>query len=144
MGLGAVLVCDGAPVACFSDLIHDRGLEFFGAQRGVSKFNTLWEALAILAAILAWSLQGHAIVEVRSGSLAALGSMAKLSSSSPALSRVAAEFALDRALLALRVDIAVHIPGVANNLADALSRLSAPEPKSSRKPSQARREHWPR
>ena len=65
---------------------------------------------------------------VRSDSFSALRSMAKMSSSAPALSLIAREFALDAVLGLYTVGVAVHIPGVANKLPDDLSRMWAPEP----------------
>ena len=58
-----------------------------------------------------------------------MGAVVKLSSRSPSPNRVAAELALDRALHGVKVNVATHIPGVANTVADALFRLGAPERK---------------
>ena len=86
--------------------------------------------LAILVSLRAWPWCGAATLEVRSDSAAALSSLVKLSSESPSLYVIASEIARDCALQNRRVDIATHIPGVANNVADALSRLWAPDPKA--------------
>ena len=40
---------------------------------------------------------------------------------------IVAELALDLAHLEYALDVAVHIPGVTNTVADALSRVSSPE-----------------
>ena len=65
---------------------------------------------------------------MRSDSLSALRSMAKMSSPAPGLNLIARELALDSVLGLYTVGLAVHIPGVANKLPDALSRMWAPEP----------------
>jgi hypothetical protein len=56
--------------------------------------------------------------------------LTKVSSKSPTLNAVAAEVALDLAVRDYTLSVVAHIPGVANVEADALSRLSAPEPKA--------------
>jgi len=106
----------------------DCDLRRFHATIGESKFNTTWEALAILVAIRLWLPDTHVLARVRSDSLSALRSMVRLSSSSPALNLIARELALDAVLGLYRIGVAVHIPGVSNKLPDDLSRMWAPSP----------------
>ena len=78
-----------------------------------------------------WRDPSHAsaLVSVRSDSLGALLAASKASSPSPELNLVLREIALEDAELGSRIHCAQHVPGMANDLADALSRLSAPDPK---------------
>ena len=92
----------------------------------------MWEALALLAAIRMWRLPQHsrAVAHVRSDSLGALLSIAKgASTHSTRLNLILQELALEDAEFNTRIAQATHIPGLANDWADALSRLWAPSPK---------------
>ena len=114
-------------VAWFATPLSVEDLRRFRASVGDPAFNTTWEALALLVAMRIW-LPGSTVVAcVRSDSLSALRSMVKLSSSSPALNLIAREMALDSVMGLYTLDLATHIPGVSNVLADDLSRLWAPD-----------------
>ena len=65
---------------------------------------------------------------VSSDSLSTLMALSKSKAHSAGLSMIAREVALLRAELDLELSRFVHIPGVANKWADALSRMMAPEP----------------
>ena len=72
---------------------------------------------------------GLATFRIRSDSLGALRAFMKLASKSPMLNAIARELSLDLAEGDYHIELLSHIPGVANTLADAASRLYAPEPK---------------
>ena len=129
-GVGGVLVIDNVISAWFAHWITHEDLRRFNAKRGVSDFNTLWEALAILIAVRLWRRASHVVaqIEVRSDSLGSLRMLNKLSSPDPSLNVIARELALDSARLLREPDFFVHTPGVANVLPDKLSRLWAPKP----------------
>ena len=92
-------------------------------------FNTLWEALAVLVAIKLWGpRRGRWVVWVRSDSLSTLLALSRSKAHSAGLSIIAREVALLRAELDLQLSRFVHVPGVADGWADALSRLMAPAP----------------
>ena len=86
------------------------------------------EALAILIAARTWG-SGAAPLEVRSDSAVALAASSRLKSQAPKVLRIVLEAPLDLALGRYTVESFIHIPGVTNLEADALSRLHAPEPK---------------
>ena len=94
---------------------------------GDSGHNTTWEALALLVAVRVWLPGSKVLARVRSDSLSALRSMVKMSSSSPALNAIARELALDSVLGLYKIGFATHVPGIANILADDLSRMWAPD-----------------
>ena len=73
-GIGGILLRGTVIIAFFSDEIQEADLRRFRAMRGVSDFNTLWEALAILVAVRIWRTSSHDSMrlEVRSDSLGVL------------------------------------------------------------------------
>ena len=87
------------------------------------------EALAVLFGLRAWlsAWEGKAPrLEVRSDSVTALSMMARMQTSSPSVGVVAREVALTLSRACLRPCVIAHTPGVANKLADALSRRFQP------------------
>ena len=103
----------------------------FHASRGDPAFNTLWEALAILVGLRAWKTADRrfARVAIRSDNLGALCSLSKMAAKSPELNVILREISLDESDLSQPLLLLRHIPGVANVIADSLSRLHAPSPK---------------
>ena len=63
---------------------------------------------------------------VKGDSIAMLTTVLHMKAGSQNLGLIAREVALDTAESAFEPDIGVHIPGIANDLADALSRKTAP------------------
>ena len=90
----------------------------------------MWEALAILIAIQLWLADApmETRIEIKSDSLAAVKAIERGSSRAKALNEVIREIALAEALRGAPLPIVRHIPGMANSVPDALSRLSAPVP----------------
>ena len=131
-GMGAVCREAGRPTAYFGTHIPDSVLSRFKAERGIPKYNTLWEGLALLTAFRLWlpSLAHGATFRAKSDNLGVLYALAKGRARSPELNVLAREFAYDEATRAYQVKGLVHIPGVTNVQADALSRQFAPEAKS--------------
>ena len=111
--------------------IHDAVLHKFKAERGLPKYNTLWEGLALLAAFRLWlpALAHGSLFRARSDNLGFLKALSKGSARSAELNVLAREFAYDQATRAYQIKGLEHIPGVTNIQADALSRQFAPEAK---------------
>ena len=65
-------------------------------------------------------------LRVRSDSVSALTSLVRCRSAGDGTNSIACELALDLARSIYRPDVAEHVPGIANALPDALSRLSEP------------------
>lgn len=131
-GIGGVLRINEEAVECFAEPIPKEVLDRFKAQVGLSKFNTLWEGLALLVAFRTWlpSLGYGAQVRARSDNLGVLFMIANGKATSAELNVLAREFALDQALQLYRINWLSHIPGLTNLEADALSRQFAPNPPS--------------
>ncbi len=119
------------PVARIADDLHQVDLDRFSASLGDSAFTTTWEALVILVAVRAWRIEFPECrrFALRSDSLGALSSIAKMASPSKGLALILRELALDESGQTWGFDTLTHIPGVSNVLADPLSRLSAPNAK---------------
>ena len=135
-GLGAVLSTpEGFPLAWLSSPVSLTDVETLGLKYGESSGQTVLEALAILVALRAWARHwttAKARVHVRSDSQAALGALSKMASPTPAVNLIAREVSVDvtRSDYGLEAISFGHVAGVLNEWADALSRLTAPEPKT--------------
>ena len=66
------------------------------------------------------------ILTVRSDNIATLSMVAKMQPHSPQLGIIARELALDVASASYAPDVTVHLPGLSNTAADALSRKHDP------------------
>ena len=121
---------EGRPSECFSSPIPEEALRRFKAQTGQSKFNTVWEGIALLVAFRIWlpSLGYGAHVRAKSDNIGVLYMVANGKASSSELNILAREFSLDQALRIYRVSWLGHIPGITNLEADSLSRQFSPSP----------------
>ena len=73
-GIGGVMRVEGCTPQCFSSPIPAEALKRFKAQTGLSKFNTVWEGLALLVAFRIWlpSLGHGAQVRAKSDNVGVL------------------------------------------------------------------------
>lgn len=96
-GLGAILIVNDAIEEYFSKPIPGEFIRRTGATPGVPKHMTLWELLCLLLAARIWLVRFPlgTIVRVKADNLGALYLLAKGKGSSPELSMVAGEIALD-------------------------------------------------
>ena len=129
-GLGAWLRINEIPIAYFACPITDFDVSFFGFQRGDCKGQQCWEALAILVALRTWKLywcKVRARLSNFADNVSALTALANYKARhSSMVNRVAREFALDLADAEFSPEFFVHIPGIANEVADVLSRKFDP------------------
>ena len=134
-GLGAVLTdANGRVIAWFACEVTQLDADLLEVKLGDCTAQAAFEGLALLVALREWSPKwtGEKLkVHVRSDSAAALGAVEKMASPSPGLNLLTREVAIDVALATYAVKVSYgHIAGVLNEAADALSRLTAPEPKA--------------
>ncbi|CAK0872915.1 unnamed protein product, partial [Prorocentrum cordatum] len=119
---------------CFLPLerrVHPRPdaevLDVFGAVLGQAKYQSLWEFLALLLALIIWRRHAeHAVLHVIGGSVAALQDAMQLRGSGDMLV-VAREIAWRAVRWPLHFECA-HLPKEFNLVADALGRLAAVPP----------------
>ena len=113
----------------FSDAISDLDVALFAHQQGSPNGQQVWESLAALIGIRIWKSRwatGTATLLVRGDSVTMLTLVVNMRPSSTQLAFIGQELALDFASAAFAPFISEHIPGVANVLADKLSRRLQP------------------
>ena len=131
-GIGGMLILDYKIISYFATPITEHDIAKFSASVGDSRWNTRWEALALLISFRLWLPQFsdlHMSIRCKSDSRAALGAILKLSSPSRELATIEREISLDLAQGVYELAVLEYIPGVTNVIPDALSRLRAPQPK---------------
>jgi hypothetical protein len=130
-GMGGILVRHHRVVEYYFCRVSSHDVRRFSAKVGESGYTTLWECLALLLAARIWLVNRDdpTFIQVRSDSLGALRMAMKVSSKSPAMNAIAQEIALHMATRDFELAILKHIPGISNEIPDALSRQHAPEPK---------------
>ena len=135
-GLAGVLAVDHVIVEWFSDIWREEDLARFEQVLGDSKGQQVWESLCALVALRGWShhWKGKRVVlMVRGDSVAMLTLLLKMRPKADKvnLGLIARELALDVAEGVFEPVVGVHLPGVANVLADVLSRRLDPRYKAS-------------
>ena len=131
-GIGGVLYKGGTPMRWFASELPKEVLEKFTAKKGDPAYNTLWEALALLVGLRLWlpKCPKNLSVRVKSDNVGALRMLLNLASRKELMAVIAREVALDIAAGNYRLTELVHVSGITNVVADALSRLWAPHPAS--------------
>ena len=127
-GAGGFLVVDGKFVSRFAVKFDDVDEKAIGIQFGDSASQQVAEALAVLLGVRAWLsiwLKRLPILEVKSDSVA-MTMVASMHTRSPQVAVVARELALTLSESCVRPQVVKHTPGVANKLADILSRRFQP------------------
>ena len=92
-----------------------------------SRAQQAFESLALLIVLRMWlpEFTKHRVsVRVRGDNMAALSLLAKMQPKSASLQVIAREIALDLSQCSFAPDFVEHVPGISNQVADALSRMS--------------------
>ena len=124
-GMGATLQVAGQFVQFFAIPINETDEEVLKTKSGGCEGQQVWEALAGLVALRLWArfwTGQRARLHVRGDKMGALTLFSTLKASSPALSLISREFALDLGTAEYRPDLIQHIPGIVNKITDVLSR----------------------
>ena len=126
--MGGVLFEGDSPVAFFSSMLTKDDEKIHHHRIGEHEGQQLWECLSVLVALKAWLhfwSQRRISVAIRSDNLSALYMAARMKSkASPLINR---NIALVYSRASFEPRFVEHIPGVANSLADGLSRLYEPD-----------------
>lgn len=128
-GLGAFVSIDGDIKQWFAIELEDADFDKFGFKKGDAAGQQTWECLAALVAMRLWqTLWRHerSAVQIRGDNMTLLTMITELRGSGAGTNKLAREFALDVAAASYRPLLATHVPGVANVIADQLSRRFAP------------------
>ena len=126
-GLGAILVINGQMIEALHSKVTEGDAKDLEFELGASSSQGIVEALALVVAIDKWGkkLAGLQIqLTIQSDSVTALSVARKLSAASPALNCLGATLALLLEKYGVEDVLLQHVPGVANGLADYLSRPS--------------------
>ncbi|CAK0883768.1 unnamed protein product, partial [Prorocentrum cordatum] len=126
-GGGAALFEGATPVEWFAISWDQEVLDVFGAVLGLAKYQSLWEFITLLLALIIWRCHAeHAVLYVLGDNVAALQDAMQLKGSGDMLV-VAREIAWRAARWPLHFECA-HLPKEFNLVADSLSRLAAVPP----------------
>ena len=125
-GIGAWLCVNGIPTEYFADVITDLDCaNLLIEDRSGSRGQQAFEALALLVAIRQWlpaRREARIVVTLRGDNIAALYAVTKMQPKSNSLGVVARELALDLSQASYAIDVAEHVSGLTNTIADVLSR----------------------
>jgi len=128
-GLGAILCLNEQPIEYFSDQITAMDTARFDTSIGDAAGQQTWECLAALVAIRHWRRrwQVHRVkLMVRGDSVAMLTLVLNMRPHTKAMRIIAQELAIDTAHYSFVPMVTHHIPGIANTIADELSRWPQP------------------
>ena len=126
---GGWLSLDGRPIAWFADRLTDADLRVLKIDVGSPDGQQALECLSALAALRAWLghwLRQRCSVSLRGDNITMLSMITDFGGLSPAVNLLTCETAILIALACYRPVGAEHAPGVANAVADALSRRFQP------------------
>ena len=127
-GLGGVLSLDGIMKKYFYSRLTVTDARLHKRQLGSSKGQQTWESLSVLVALRIWQehWQGKRVrVEVRSDNYTALTGAAKLKGKQ-SIGLILRDLAYLYATNSFEPAVCLRVPGVANTLADKLSRIFEP------------------
>ncbi len=128
-GMGAWLAINGVAAEYFVDSVTDLDCSILGVENSGSQGQQAFEALALLVAMRTWLPRfrdRRITVTGRSDNIAALYMVAKMQPKSATLGIIARGLALDLAHASYAPDFVQHVPGLANDVADILSRQLQP------------------
>ena len=128
-GIGGWISMNNVPIAYYSDSITAFDEEILGHTAGTCEGQQTFESLALLVAHRLWYkviAARRARHVVRSDNLGALHTFASLKGRGAGMNLISREFALDAGKCELTPDVIAHLPGVANGVADTLSRRFDP------------------
>ena len=128
-GLAGVLTVNDQPVEFFAEAITPHDVDTFDHTIGDAAGQQVWECLAALIAVRLWRnrWQKHQVcLRIRGDSVAMLTLLVNMRPHSAQMRLIAQEIAIDMAHYTFVPVIAQHIPGIANVVADELSRWAQP------------------
>ena len=128
-GMGGFLVKDGVIVAYWHDEVSKEDEMILGVKSGDPAFQSELELLAVLVSLhvfVPWLLGDDfpAAVIFRADNTATLLAALELRGKSVLMAQLAAEVALQIESMQLPSQFGQHVPGIANDIADRLSRMS--------------------
>ena len=129
-GIGAVAYFRGRPVEYIITQFTASDAERFGVAIGDNKGQQIWECLAVLVCLRTWSKfwkNSRFTIGFRGDNITSLTMTMKYKASSPGVRAIAREVAMELTLAPYPPVIYEHVPGIANQTADVLSRRFDPQ-----------------
>jgi len=129
-GLGAWLEVEGKIIRFIESPLDSLDEARFQCKRGVSAGQQIWEGFIALVALRAWKafwFKRRIKLKVRSDNMSALSLLISLRVRGPGLNLIGRELSLELGDCAFIPSIIEHLPGVANDLSDILSRRTDPK-----------------
>lgn len=128
-GMGGFLMMGQQYTAYWHSEVNNADRELMQSDAGDPAFQNEWELLTVwlsLEAFTPWLKQMYATPQVliRTDNMAALRASSEFKAKSPILTQLAAEISILVEILQLLPLQAEHVPGLVNDIADRLSRLS--------------------
>ena len=124
-GIGGWISIEGVIVSFFYDRVTDEDAAALQTEVGSHLGQQSFEGLAMLVALKCWRehwQQHYTLLHCKADNVAVLYLLARCSGSGPGLGLIARELALLLAQNAHTPQALSHVPGVANLVADVLSR----------------------
>ena len=129
-GLGGTLLIEGKPVGWLESALTDEDVQRFHHPIGCSTGQQTWECLAPLVCLRAWKdfwMNSRAELHTSGDNVTSLEMILNGTGRGEGPSFISRELALDLGDGAYRPALVRHIPGVANEAADFLSRIHQPD-----------------
>ena len=127
-GYGAYIVVGGSIVSYFAAPVTNNDCDTLGINQN-SDGQQAFECMCVLIALRLWTkiwACERFSLAIKGDNITALAMVTKMKAQGPALRKIAREMALDLAETTYEPDLAVHTPGVQNDVADWLSRVFEP------------------
>lgn len=129
-GMGAALASHGQTISWFRAAVTKQDTAVLGGRAGEPGFNTAWELSCIHIAIRVWASEPDTCyrITLRSDALSSLGAISRLNAHARTLAKTTCELAIHQTTVLCLLDFLEHISGLANKMADLLSRRVDPAP----------------
>ena len=135
--VGAYLIINDVVVEYLHEPISITDASIMNCEIGSCKSQQAFESFALLLALRTWCSywrKARMVLTVRSDSVAALTMLLKMKSAGNSPAVVARELAIFMSKACYIPEVVEHLPGVANTLADLLSRWHEPGKQHSERP----------
>ena len=109
----------------WADELNESDLNLFGAERGDPAWQSEWELYAVLVSVVVFGdwVKGKKVA-IQTDNTATMTTSMNLKSPTATMNAIAAEISLRLDRYRANFEMAQHIPGLLNFVADNLSRLS--------------------